>query len=264
MHASIVQRKSYESSKMTVPSELKLNRAYPRLVIAMSQDQIQDISIHQIRPSRLLSLRPLRPQDVAKIVELSESMKAWGQLQPILVSERSDDGSYEVVFGNHRLEAAKMLGWQTIRCHVRTSLHDANTAHSPGAAAEGQVGVQIHRDHVPLLAMILQRTGFTDPIFQENKIGQRFGLARPLSNLLEWHVRAFADGMLESEVEISRNWLQHIAARSGPYYSPLLRILDRNGIPFSAVGNILPDAAYVYLPELFGQMIPLQVPRITF
>jgi hypothetical protein len=111
--------------------------------------------------------------------------------------------------------------------------------------------------------MILQRTGFTDPIFQERKKGQRFGLARHLSSLLEWHVRGFADGMLDSEVEISRDWLQHLAARPGPYFSPLLRILDRIGIPFSVAGRILPDAPYVYLPELFGQMIPIPVPSMT-
>jgi hypothetical protein len=191
-------------------------------------------------------------------------MKSVGQLQPILVSERLSDGSYEVVSGNHRLEACKRLGWQTIRCYVRTSLLDINMARSPGAALEGIVGVQIHPEHFPLLAVMLQQMGFTDPIFQEWKTGQRFGLARPLSSLLEWHVRGFADGMLDSEVEISRNWLQHLAARSGSYYSPLLRILDRIGIPFSVVGRILPDAAYVYLPELFGQMIPLEVPSITF
>jgi hypothetical protein len=69
--------------------------------------------------------------------------------------------------------------------------------------------------------------------------------------------------MLDSEVEISRNWLQHLAARPGPYYSPLLRILDRIGLPFSVAGRIPPDAAYVYLPELFGEMIPLQVPSMT-
>ena len=229
----------------------------------MSQDQVQDIPICQIRPSRLLLLRPLGPLDAAKIAELSESMKTVGQLQPILVSERLIDGSYEVVFGNHRLEAAKRVGWQTIRCYVRTSLHDVTMACSSGAALEGQVGVQLPPEHVPLLGLILQRTGFTDPIFQENKIGQRFGLARPLSSLLEWHVRGFVDGKLDSEVEISRNWLQHLAARSGSYYSPLLKILDRIGIPYSVVGRILPDAAYVYLPELFGQMIPLEVPSIT-
>jgi hypothetical protein len=202
--------------------------------------------------------------DFAKIAELSESMKAVGQLQPILVSERLSDGSYELVLGTHRLEAAKMLGWQTIRCYVRTDLLDVNMACSPGAALGGLAGVQIHPEHLPLLAAILQRTGFTDPIFQEWKTGQRFGLTRPLSDMLEWHIRGFADGTLDSEVEISRNWLQHLAAKPGSYYSPLLRILDTIGIPFSVVGGIPPDAAYVYLPELFGQMIPLQVPSITF
>jgi uncharacterized ParB-like nuclease family protein len=229
----------------------------------MSQDLVQDIPIRQIRPSRLLLLRPLGPMDFAKIAELSESMKAVGQLRPILVSERLSDGSYEVVSGIHRLEAGKRLGWQTIRCYVRTSLLDVNVTCSSGAALEGLVGVQIHPEHVPLLAMMLQRTGFTDPIFQERKKGQRFGLSRHLSSLLEWHVRGFADGMLDSEVEISRNWLQHLAARPGLYFSPLLRILEGIGIPFNVVGRILPDAAYVYLPELFGQMIPIQVPCIS-
>jgi uncharacterized ParB-like nuclease family protein len=249
---------------MTARPELKLNRAYRRLVIAMAPDQVQDIPISQIRPSRLLLLRPLGPRDFAKIAELSESIRAVGQSQPILVSERLSDSTYEVVLGTHRLEACKRLGWQTIRCYVRTNLLDANTACSPGAALEGLDGVQIHPEYLPLLAVILQRTGFTDPISQEWKTGQRFGLSRPLSSLLEWHVRGFADGMLDSEVEISRNWLQHLAARPGSYYSPLLRILDRIGIPFSVVGRILPDAAYVYLPELFGQMIPLQVPSMSF
>jgi hypothetical protein len=191
-------------------------------------------------------------------------MRAAGQLQPILVSERRGDGSYEVVSGDHRLEAAKRLGWQTIRCYVRTNLFDVNVACSPGAARESLVGVQIHPEHLRLLAVMLQRTGFAEPMFQEWKTGQRFGLSRPISSLLEWHVRGFADGMLDSEVEISRNWLQHLVARPGSYYSPLLRILDRIGIPFSVVGRILPDAAYVYLPELFGQMIPLQVPSMSF
>jgi hypothetical protein len=229
----------------------------------MALDHVEDIPIRQIRPSRLLLLRPLGPRDFAKIAELSESMMAVGQLQPILVSERLSDGSYEVVLGSHRFEACKMLGWQTIRCYVRTSLLDVDLAYSPGDAPERIGGVQIHPEHIPLVAAILQRTGFTDPIFQEWKTGQRFGLSRSLSSLLEWHVRGFADGMLNSEVEISRKWLQHVAARPGLYYSPLVRILDTVGVPFSLVGRILPDAACVYLPELFGEMIPLQVPSIN-
>jgi uncharacterized ParB-like nuclease family protein len=230
----------------------------------MTPDQVQDIPIRQIRPSRLLHLRPLGPRDWAKIAELSESMKALGQLQPILVSERLSDGSYEVVLGTHRLEACKTLGSQKIRCYVKTNPLDIDMACPPRATPEGLVGVQIHPEHFPLLVAILQQAGFRDPIFQEWKTGQRFGLSRPLSSLLEWHVRGFANAMLDSEVEISRSWLQHLAAKPGLYYSPLLRILDRIGLPFSVVGKILPDAAYVYLPELFGEMIPLQVPSITF
>jgi uncharacterized ParB-like nuclease family protein len=248
---------------MTVWTELKINRAYPRLV-AMTPDQIQDIPIGQIRPSRLLALRPLGPRDWAKIAELSESIRAAGQLQPIIVSERQSDGFHEMILGTHRLEACKMLGWQTIRCYVRTNVLDLNMACFPGANPVRLAAVQIDPKHFPLLAVTLQRVGFTDPIIQEWKSGQRFGLSRPLSSLLEWHIRGFADGTLDSEVEISRNWLQHIAARPGLYYSALLRILDRIGLPFSVVGRILPDAAYVYLPELFGKMIPVQVPSMTF
>ena len=230
----------------------------------MAPDQVQDIPIRQIRRSRLLLLRPLSSRDFAKIAELSESMMVEGQLEPILVSERLSDGSYEVVFGTHRLEAARLLGWEIIRCHVRTSLLDVNMTCSSGAALGGLAGVKIRPEHFPLLAAILQRAGFTRPIFQEWKTGQKFGVSRHLSSLLEWHVRGFTDGTLDSEVEISRNWLQHIAAKPGPYYSPLLRILDMVGIPFSVVREIPPHAVYVYLPELFGQMIPLQVPSIPF
>jgi uncharacterized ParB-like nuclease family protein len=230
----------------------------------MAPDQIRDIPISQIRPSRLLLLRRLGPQDFAKIAELSESMNAMGQLQPILVTERLSDGSFEVVSGNHRYEACKMLGWQTIRCYVRTSILDVDMAYSPTVGLETPGGVQINPEYLTLLTVILQRMGFADPVFQQLKTGQRFGLARLLSNLLEWHVRGFSNGILDSEVEISRNRLQHLTARPGSYYSPLLRILDRNGIPFSVVGRIPPDAEYVYMPELFGEMIPLQVPSMTY
>jgi hypothetical protein len=180
------------------------------------------------------------------------------------VSERLSDDSYEVVFGTHRFEAAKMLGWQTIRCHVRTSLLEANMTCSTEAALADLTGVQIHPEHFPLLVTMLQRAGFTRPIFQEWKTGQKFGLSRPLTSLLEWHIRGFLNGMLDSEVEISRKWLQHLAANPGPYNSPLLRILDMSGIQFSVVGRIPPDAAYVCLPELFGHLIPVQVPNMTF
>ncbi|MGA2237619.1 MAG: hypothetical protein ABSG74_00225 [Candidatus Bathyarchaeia archaeon] len=59
--------------------------------------------------------------------------------------------------------------------------------------------------------MILRRMGFADPFFQDWRIGQRFRAAKPVTSILEWHIRGFADGPLDSEVEISRKRLQHVA-----------------------------------------------------
>jgi len=122
--------------------------------------------------------------------------------------------------------------------------------------------VRICPEHIPGLASILRRSGFMDPVFQEWRIGQRFGLSRPLTGLLEWHVRGFADGTLDSEVEISRKRLQHFAARPASYYSALVTVLKKSRIPFVVASRIPPDASYVYLPEPFGRMIPIHVPSI--
>lgn len=121
--------------------------------------------------------------------------------------------------------------------------------------------IQVRPHYVPQLALILRTHGFVDPFFQEWRIGQRFGLSRSITEVLEWHVRGFADGTLDSEVEVSRKRLQHIASRPGPYYSPLIMVLRNHGIPFRADEGIPPDATHVYLPELFGRTVLVRVPQ---
>ena len=130
--------------------------------------------------------------------------------------------------------------------------------------------LRIRSDSIPRLALILRRMGFADPLFQDWRIGQRFGVARPLTSILEWHIRGFGDGSIDSEVEISRKRLQHIASRPGSYYLPLMAILRRNRIPFLLgsripflLGSRIPsDATYVYLPELFGRTVSIRVPTV--
>jgi hypothetical protein len=121
--------------------------------------------------------------------------------------------------------------------------------------------VRVPPENIPRLALMLRRIGFAEPFFQEWRIGQRFGLSRPLTSILEWHVRGFADGTVDSEVEISRKRLEHVAARPGSYYWPLLTILRSHSIPFWASARIPPDTRYVYLPETFGRRIPVGVPH---
>jgi N6-adenosine-specific RNA methylase IME4 len=77
----------------------------PGLAIEVS---IADIAVPADR------LRPLRPEIVE---QLAGSMQTIGQLQHILIRRRVDRGFY-VVAGRHRFEAAKALGWLTIRAIV--------------------------------------------------------------------------------------------------------------------------------------------------
>jgi ParB family chromosome partitioning protein len=63
------------------------------------------------------SAEPLRRVDTDTVVELAKSIESNGLLQPILV--RPYNGSYEVVFGNHRLEACRRLGWKLIPADVK-------------------------------------------------------------------------------------------------------------------------------------------------
>lgn len=66
------------------------------------------IPLDRIRPST----HRLRRIDEAVIDGLMLSIKNCGLLQPIMVTRRRDE--FEVVFGNHRLEACRRLSWKDI------------------------------------------------------------------------------------------------------------------------------------------------------
>jgi ParB family chromosome partitioning protein len=62
-------------------------------------------------------LRVLRPGVVA---QLADSMKAQGQLQPIVLRPSEATGYY-LVAGMHRLAAAKTLQWESVRPPARNA-----------------------------------------------------------------------------------------------------------------------------------------------
>jgi hypothetical protein len=62
--------------------------------------------------------------------------------------------------------------------------------------------LSIHPSLVERFRQTLLADGFTSAgIFQVWKKGQVFGYIRRLRHDVEWHVRAYADGRLESELE---------------------------------------------------------------
>ena len=75
---------------------------------------ISEINIDEILPT-IVKLRPL---DEKIVVELMDSIRSNGLLQPITVKTVGEK-RYRLVFGSHRLEAVRRLGWKTIPAIVR-------------------------------------------------------------------------------------------------------------------------------------------------
>jgi hypothetical protein len=57
---------------------------------------------------------------------------------------------------------------------------------------------------------ILIQEGFATTPLQKNEPGQVFGLVKKLDDKWQWHVRGFNDGRLESHIEVSNNFLEHL------------------------------------------------------
>lgn len=93
---------------------------------------------------------------------------------------------------------------------------------------------------IEILRRALLAEGFRSAgLLQIWKKGQVFGYIRRLGDNLEWHVRAFVDGGLESELEPPRTTIHHLLKR--PYLTDrlLAQLLSRYRIPFSqAAANI--------------------------
>jgi len=73
-----------------------------------------EIPLKQITPA---PFQPRKEFPTKGLQELADSMKAQGQLQPVVV--RPKDGAYQLIAGERRLRAAQMLGWKEIRAEVR-------------------------------------------------------------------------------------------------------------------------------------------------
>ena len=75
---------------------------------------LQRIPISRIRPN---PFQPRREIDTAELVELEQSLKSSGLLQPITVRRRGD--AFELIAGERRYRAASNLGWTEISAIVR-------------------------------------------------------------------------------------------------------------------------------------------------
>ncbi len=81
-------------------------------------EQVLQIRTDDIRPNRA---QPRADFNQNSIIRLADSIRRYGILQPLTVRETEPEDSYgyELIAGERRLRAAKMLGYLTVPCIVK-------------------------------------------------------------------------------------------------------------------------------------------------
>ena len=96
-----------ESVKTTVPASDKKEMTADAPTEVKKTEML--VKISKVEPSRT---QPRKQFDEDALVELSESIKQFGILQPLLVSDKGD--YYEIIAGERRWRAAKLAGLKEV------------------------------------------------------------------------------------------------------------------------------------------------------
>lgn len=86
----------------------------------LSKSEVHLLDLGKIRPN------PYQPRKVfseQKLMELAQSIKTYGLLQPVVV--RKSQNIYQLIAGERRLQACRFLGWSTIPAVVREASDSA-------------------------------------------------------------------------------------------------------------------------------------------
>ena len=161
---------------------------------------VTEIPLSHVKLSQF-SLRCINEEVVS---DLSKSIQTNGLLQPILVRPRGV--SYEVVFGNHRLEACKLLGLKSIAAVVEELPDDdcflvqvvenlqRNVEINPLIEAKGYISLI---DHGWTINKIAERIGKSD-----SYVSDRVGLVRRLHPAIAKKIEDKNDYLKTSHLEL--------------------------------------------------------------
>ncbi len=101
-----------------------------------------------------------------------------------------------------------------------------------GVVPENEVDVWLKAAKAVLLAK-----GFKRDAKQFRKPGQAWGVIRQEPNDMQIHVRAFNDGRLESEVELSNKYVEHLWSHRRNAHAEVSDILASAGLPTERVSE---------------------------
>lgn len=91
-----------------------LSALIPEEIEVEESNNIIDIDIDLIIPN---ANQPRKEFDDTKLMELGESIKQHGLIQPIII--RKEEDLYRIIAGERRWRASKMVGLKTVSCIIR-------------------------------------------------------------------------------------------------------------------------------------------------
>ena len=115
---ALFPEKTVQSKPKTVKEEKKVSVEAKKSSQQETGNGERMMKISMIEPNRE---QPRKNFDEDALQELSESIKQYGILQPLLVSDKKD--YYEIVAGERRWRAAKMAGLKEVPVVVKNFQH---------------------------------------------------------------------------------------------------------------------------------------------
>lgn len=92
-----------------------LPQNFDESILLSASDKIEKIALDKLVPNKY---QPRQEFDAQAIQELSDSIRAYGVLQPLVVTAEGD--GYMIIAGERRWRASKLAGLQTVPAIVRT------------------------------------------------------------------------------------------------------------------------------------------------
>jgi len=74
-------------------------------------------------------------------------------------------------------------------------------------------------------------------------------LVKLIDEKLEIHVRGHNANILDAEIELSREFLEHVTYKAKPYYGYLINILEKHEIPYQIINRLPPDLVFIEVPK---------------
>ncbi|MCL4386731.1 MAG: ParB/RepB/Spo0J family partition protein [Actinobacteria bacterium] len=88
------------------------------------ENRVFELGIEQIEPNKK---QPRRNFNEESLSELSDSIKEFGIIQPIIVRKLNGEEKYEIIAGERRFRAAKQAGLTSIPALINTNIDDTSS-----------------------------------------------------------------------------------------------------------------------------------------